>query len=121
MERLGTRLSTYSRHKKLSEANLKLRHALRAGGVIKLRDPTLDASSISTNIQDGRQLNISNQNISRNKADMKFCNRFLYIVLESVSNNNKIFCCHFPLRCVRLINKGLISVKTEMQKYIVHS
>ena len=35
---------------------------------------------------DGGQLKISSQNISPNKADIKFCNRLLYIVLESLSN-----------------------------------
>ena len=37
----------------------------------ELRDPSCDVPSISTNIQDGGQLNISNQNISRNKADIE--------------------------------------------------
>ena len=45
---------------------------------------------------DGGQLKISSQNISPNKADIKFCNRLLYIVLESLSNikDDKKFCCH---------------------------
>ena len=38
---------------------------------IKLRDPTCDVSCISTIIQDGGQLNISNQNMSRNNADIR--------------------------------------------------
>ena len=38
----------------------------------KLRDLASDISYISTNVQDGRQLNISNQNMSRNKANVKF-------------------------------------------------
>ena len=38
---------------------------------IKLRDPSCDVSCISTNIQDGGKLNTSNQNMSRNKADIK--------------------------------------------------
>ena len=50
-----------------------------------MRDPSCDVSCISTNIQDGGQLKISSQNISPNKAEKKFCNRLLYIVLESVS------------------------------------
>ena len=37
----------------------------------KLRDSDCDVSCISKNIQDGGQLNISNQYISRNKADVK--------------------------------------------------
>ena len=36
---------------------------------MKLRDPSCDVSCISTNIQDGGQHNISNQNMYRNKAD----------------------------------------------------
>ena len=35
----------------------------------KSRDPSCDVSCISTNFQDGGQLNISNENISRNKED----------------------------------------------------
>ena len=52
----------------------------------KLRDPSCDVSCISTNIQDGGQLNISNQNMSQNKANVKFCDRLLCIVLKSLSN-----------------------------------
>ena len=52
----------------------------------KSRDPCCDVSCISTYIQDGGQLKISGQNISRNKADIKIRNRLLYIVLESLSN-----------------------------------
>ena len=37
----------------------------------KLRDPSCDVASISTTVQDGGQFKISNQNISRNKADIK--------------------------------------------------
>ena len=49
----------------------------------KMRDPSCDVSFISTNIQDGGQLMISNENISRKKADIEICNRLLYNVLES--------------------------------------
>ena len=38
---------------------------------LKLRDPTCDISCIHTNVQDGGQVNISNQNMSRNKANDK--------------------------------------------------
>ena len=39
---------------------------------IKLRDPNCDGvQCISTNTQDKGQLNISNQNVTRNKADRK--------------------------------------------------
>ena len=52
---------------------------------IKLRDPTCDVSCISTNIQDGGLRNIGNQ-CHEIKQMLKFCNRLLYIVLESLSN-----------------------------------
>ena len=43
--------------------------------IIELRDPTCDVSCMFTNIQDSKQLNICNQSVPQNKADVKICNR----------------------------------------------
>ena len=37
----------------------------------KLRDPTCDVSCTSTNTQDGGQFTISNENMSRSKANVE--------------------------------------------------
>ena len=70
-------------------------HVLRKK--IKLRDPTCDVSCISTNTQDGRQLNISNQNISRNKADVKIP-LWTFIYCFGVSQMKQKFLFPFPLK-----------------------
>ena len=71
---------------------------------IKLRDPSCDVSCKSRNVQDGGQLNVSSQNVSRNKADknsvIDICILFLSLFQIFVDEN---FCCylfdHFFTSC----------------------
>jgi ribosomal protein S17E len=64
-----------------------------------LRDPTCDVSCISSKIQDGGQFITFSQNISRIKQDMKHIYQdFRDDFKRSFKRNNKIFCCHCPLK-----------------------
>ena len=59
-----------------------------------MHDPTCDVSCISTNIQDGGQLNISSQIMSRNKADIKIGTLSVHVgILSEVRKDTPNYNC----------------------------
>ena len=91
---------------------------------IKLRDPSCDVSCKSRNVQDGGQLNISSQNVSRNKADknsvIDVCILFLSILLYSVFDFKFLSMKIFVAICLIISLQVVVSTVYEQEKIFAH-